>query len=494
MTKTSTRSRRLAGVLTAGFGATLLFLTAPAPALAQSVTETSAASYAPAKPVAKGATSDFRGVNWADPRDNYASDAVVPSGLKVTDDYRTVYRTTGHMVRGFKKNLGANTLRLPINPATVGTNWWKSYRATIDAATAYGDKVIVSYWEADTSKDGLVDDTAAWKKMWNTVVREYKNNPRVYFEPMNEPHGYTLDQWVSVTSGWLAQHKDVPRGRVVISGTGYNDNVTGVGAARELRGTLLSLHFYGFWASHTQQADWVADLEARIGSYAGRTIIDEAGSPMTTGLNYGAWDGNIYTSYLAAVTNTARSKGMGLVYWPGLRFGDAYSIESLDAAGNLVDNNASGVAQLRWGYGFGKTPPVNDLPAAPPGEVLRGVGSDRCVDVPGFSTTNGTQLDLWDCNDGGNQSWNWNADKQLTVYGNKCMTVGGTGATAGDPVVITDCTGAAAQQWNLNADLTVTSVANPELCLDAAGGGTGNGTAVDVWYCNASSNQQWTRS
>jgi hypothetical protein len=61
-------------------------------------------------------------------------------------------------------------------------------------------------------------------------------------------------------------------------------------------------------------------------------------------------------------------------------------------------------------------------------------------------------------------------------------------------VVISDCTGAAAQQWNVNADLSVTSVANPELCLDAAGSGTGNGTAVDVWHCNGAGNQQWTRS
>ena len=39
-----------------------------------------------------GDTSNFKGVNWADPRDNYASDEVVPSGLSKTDDYRTVYR------------------------------------------------------------------------------------------------------------------------------------------------------------------------------------------------------------------------------------------------------------------------------------------------------------------------------------------------------------------------------------------------------------------
>ena len=239
----------LARGLAAGFGAAVLLLSG------------SAAVASPRCPSPAG-TSDFRGVNWADPRDNYASDAVVPSGLATTDNYRTVYRTTQTMVKGFRQNLGANTLRLPINPASVGTAWWKSYRATIDAATAAGDKVILSYWEADTSKDGLIDDVPAWKKMWDTVVGEYRHNPRVYFEPMNEPHGYTLDQWVAVTSGWLARHSDVPRNRVVISGTGYNDNVTGVGAAQALRGTLLSLHFYGYWASYTTEAEWTTDLTA----------------------------------------------------------------------------------------------------------------------------------------------------------------------------------------------------------------------------------------
>jgi len=438
-------------------------------------------------------TQDFRGVNWADPRDNYASDAVVPSGLAVTDTYAQVYRTTVAMVHGFRTNLGANTLRLPINPASVGTAWWKSYRATIDAATQAGDKVIVSYWEADTSKDGLVDDTARWNTMWDTVVAAYAHNPRVYFEPMNEPHGYTLDQWVSVVSGWLARHHGVPRDRVVVSGTGYNDDVTGVGAAKSLRGTLLSLHYYGYWNSFTTEAEWKANLAPRIGAYAGRTIIDEAGSPMTIGLNYGAHDGNVYTAYLAALTDTARADRMGIVYWPGLRTGDSYSIESLTAHGTLVNNSATGVAQLRWGWGLGHVPPVNDQPAAPPGEVLRGVASGRCVDVPGFSTTDGTALDLWDCNAGGNQSWNWTSAKELTVYGDTCLTIGGDGS-AGSPAVIEPCTGAASQLWDVHDDGTVTNVAEPDLCLDAAGGATGNGTAVDVALCTGATSQQWARA
>ncbi|MEJ3747538.1 ricin-type beta-trefoil lectin domain protein [Actinomycetes bacterium KLBMP 9797] len=467
-------------IVLAGLGAAVLLL--PSAAAAEVTGQ--------ARPA--GDTSEFRGVNWADPRDNYASDEVVPSGLSVTDDYRTVYRTTQRMVKGFRQNLGANTLRLPINPSSVGTPWWRSYRGTIDAATDSGFKVIVSYWEANSAKDGRVDDAAAWEAMWNTVVRQYADNPRVYFEPMNEPFGYTLDEWVTVTSRWLARHKNIPRKRVVISGTGYNDNVTGVGAAPELRGTLLSLHFYGFWASDTTQAAWLANLMPRIGDYASRTIIDEAGAPMTIGLNYGASDGNVSTAYFAALTNTARALKMGLVYWPGLRFNDSYSIESLTADGKLVDNSATGVARLRWGYGFGDTEPVNDLPPAPPGEQLRGVGSGRCVDVPGFSTTSGTQLDLWDCNGGGNQSWDLTASKELRIYGTKCMTVGGTGTTAGDPVIISDCTGAAAQQWNHTADQALTSVANPQLCLNAAG--TGNGTPITVATCDASANQAWTRS
>ena len=155
-------------------------------------------------------TSEFKGVNWADPRDNYASDAVVPTGLHTTDSYQQVYAFAQSTLAGFRQNLGANTVRLPINPASVGTPWWNSYRGAIDAAADSGFKVILSYWEADSSKDGLIDDVPAWNTMWNTVVAEYQHTPNVYFEPMNEPHGYTLDQWVGVTSQWIADHRQVP--------------------------------------------------------------------------------------------------------------------------------------------------------------------------------------------------------------------------------------------------------------------------------------------
>ncbi|GAB3921084.1 hypothetical protein GCM10029976_007640 [Kribbella albertanoniae] len=433
-------------------------------------------------------TADFRGVNWADPRDNYADDEVVPSGLSTADNYWTTYRKSTGILSEFRQELRANTVRLPINPSSVGTNWWSSYRAAIDAATDQGYKVILSYWEADNAKDGRVDDTAAFTAMWDTVFKAYRKNPKVYFEPMNEPFGYSLPDWVSLASSWADRHSNVPRGRLVISGTGYNDSVTGVGAAPELKGTLLSLHFYGFWASDTTEAAWLANLKPRIGEYGWRTIIDEAGSPMTIGLNYGNHEGNTSTAYLGALTETARAQKMGIVYWPGLRNGDSYSMTTQVSERDLKVNSTSGLAQLQWGWGLLKKEPVNTLPPAPPGEPLRGVESNRCLDVPGFSTTNGTALDLWDCNGGGNQSWNLTASKQLTIYSDKCLTPGATGSA----VVISDCTNAIGQTWNLNDDKSISSINNPALCLQAAG--TANGTPVELQSCNGQPNQQWVRA
>jgi Cellulase (glycosyl hydrolase family 5) len=299
---------------------------------------------------AMAATSQFKGVNWADTRDNYNSGWVIPDGLSASDSYAKVYSIADNYIKGFESNLNANTVRLPINEPSVSQAWWGRYRGAIDAALHDKMKVILSYWSERTSV-GTITSMSAWKTMWDTVVSDYGSNPNVYFEPMNEPYGYTLSQWVSICSGWLAAHSAIPRDRVIISGTGYNAYLTGVGAASALKGTLLSLHFYPGWASYTQESQWQSDLKGRIGSYTGRAIIDEFGAPMTTGINYLAnHNGAHDQSYFAAVTDLARSDGIGTVYWAGLKTGDSFSMEAHHGNG-LVDNNSSGATQLRWGYG-----------------------------------------------------------------------------------------------------------------------------------------------
>jgi hypothetical protein len=117
--------------------------------------------------------------------------------------------------------------------------------------------------------------------------------------------------------------------------------------------------------------------------------------------------------------------------------------------------------------------------------------SGRCIDVPNSTTTNGTQVQLWDCSGGANQRWTYTAAKQLTVYGNKCLDASGGGTANGTTVIIWDCHGGLNQQWNVNADGAVVNVGSG-LCVDANGAATANGTRIILWSCNGGTNQQWS--
>jgi hypothetical protein len=122
-----------------------------------------------------------------------------------------------------------------------------------------------------------------------------------------------------------------------------------------------------------------------------------------------------------------------------------------------------------------------------------GAQSGRCVDVPNSSTTNGTQVQLYDCSGQANQAWTYTSAKQLQVYGTKCLDANGKGTTNGTSVIIWDCNGQTNQQWNVNADGTITGVQSG-LCLDANGAGTANGTKLILWACNGGANQRWSQS
>ncbi|MFM9442780.1 non-reducing end alpha-L-arabinofuranosidase family hydrolase [Streptomyces acidiscabies] len=128
--------------------------------------------------------------------------------------------------------------------------------------------------------------------------------------------------------------------------------------------------------------------------------------------------------------------------------------------------------------------------AATTGDV-RGVDSGRCLDVEGFSQTDGANVHIWDCHGAANQQWTLTDSSRLTVYGTKCLDVRGGATTAGTPVQIQTCDGTDNQQWRVNPDGTITGVRSG-LCLEAAGWGKTNGTAVRLWSCHGGANQKWT--
>ena len=65
---------------------------------------------------------------------------------------------------------------MPVNYPTVSGSYWNSYTGAIDAATAKGMKVILSYWEAPRSRDGTVDNLTQFWSMWQTIVNKYCGN------------------------------------------------------------------------------------------------------------------------------------------------------------------------------------------------------------------------------------------------------------------------------------------------------------------------------
>src|SRR5689334_7465699 len=61
-------------------------------------------------------------------------------------------------------------------------------------------------------------------------------------------------------------------------------------------------------------------------------------------------------------------------------------------------------------------------PAVAQDATIVGGQSGRCLDVPNSTTTNGTQVQLFDCGSAAGQRWTYSASKQLTVYnGSKCL-------------------------------------------------------------------------
>ncbi|CAL9392371.1 hypothetical protein SUDANB95_01278 [Actinosynnema sp. ALI-1.44] len=80
---------------------------------------------------------------------------------------------------------------------------------------------------------------------------------------------------------------------------------------------------------------------------------------------------------------------------------------------------------------------------------------------------------------------------RITGVGGKCVDVAGANTANGTPVQLWDCNGTAAQQWTRPGDGTIRALGK---CLDAAAAGTADGTLVQLWDCNGTGAQQWAVS
>ena len=449
-------------------------------------------------------TRQFRGVNWAVLGDNFVTGPLVLDGLTQADSYSTVRAKADAIYNGFESQLGVNTVRLPINTHTVGTSWWNAYRGTIDSATARGFKVILAYWEDGSASGGRIVNTAAFDSMWNTVVAQYGANSLVYFEPMNEPHGYSAAEWTNLAASWINSRTSIPRGRILVGGTGYSQDVRPVCADSRLDGTLLSYHHYAFFYGENDYAGWVQSFRDRLGTCAARAVTTEFGGQMDFGLNYNdAGSTNNFVRYFRAVTDSMRELNMGSVYWPAIggkisEYGyDRYSMFVLQGSGtNLTVSirNSTGADRLRHGWGDGG----GDTAAF----TLTARHSAKCVDVISASAADGAEIAQYGCNGGINQRWEFQnlgtGYYRVTArHSGKCLDVDAASTANSARIIQWACNGGQNQQWQVQdaGSGYVRLVARHSgKCLDVPGSSTADGARLIQYTCGSGQNQQFLRN
>ena len=121
--------------------------------------------------------------------------------------------------------------------------------------------------------------------------------------------------------------------------------------------------------------------------------------------------------------------------------------------------------------------------------------SARCMEVPGVSQQNLTQVKIWDCHGGENQQWTTPAvgtTGEIRVYGTKCLDGYGaeSGGKDGDLIIIYDCHGGSNQQWTRTPAGEIRTLSGTK-CIELKGKATANWTDLVLWSCDGSASQKW---
>ncbi|MFF9378441.1 ricin-type beta-trefoil lectin domain protein [Streptomyces griseoluteus] len=115
----------------------------------------------------------------------------------------------------------------------------------------------------------------------------------------------------------------------------------------------------------------------------------------------------------------------------------------------------------------------------------------KCLDVAGGSGTNGTAVQLYDCNGSTAQQWTLAADGSVRALG-KCLDVVSASTANGAKVQLYDCNGTGAQRWSYNAATGDVVNTAADKCLDVTDNSSANGARAQIWSCTGAANQKWT--
>ncbi|MGN6506998.1 MAG: cellulase family glycosylhydrolase [Tepidisphaeraceae bacterium] len=320
---------------------------------------------------------ELRGVSWSDPRDNYNTAQIIPSGLSLGDTPETAARLADQYAARAAA-VGVNVVRLGINPPTVAdARWWPTYERLIRTLAARGMGVILCAWEQSPTvqqhgrhqHNGRFGEgtVASYASMWQTVHRSFANEANVIgYELLNEPFGYRKDRDAymrDMRTLMQAIGPDLGGKHILIAGLGYSDNIQAIASAFPEPYVWFAYHVYPNWFGgeagdtvFTRQR-YADEIARQVRGLESRTVITEFGCWGGSGFDYAkpaadqeSLTAKRHVAYLQGVADACERLHLGSIYW----FADArespahraYDLFSRD--GSVLDPDRLKQIQRGW--------------------------------------------------------------------------------------------------------------------------------------------------
>ena len=266
------------------------------------------------------------------------------------------------------KAVGINFVRFPVNPCTVngadgGPENWAVSQACINELVAQGLNVDICCWYIDQT-NGQIPDGGLWEAMWQTIDGVYGGNTNVYYEPINEPWGYTPESKLSddVYQFFLNDYGITKPKDHIILDCGFNNQVpiSSLYNDANLDGCFLTTHPYasGTFGGNRSVYGQETNLEAQIGNstIAKRVMMTECGACTLNGLDYNdtsSTDSNVcFVQSLVTVCSTTWP--MGFTWFPAYQAPDLSGVLNQKTMFNAPGEgvlNPSLFPQLQSGWG-----------------------------------------------------------------------------------------------------------------------------------------------
>ncbi|MBM7091505.1 RICIN domain-containing protein [Streptomyces sp. S12] len=128
------------------------------------------------------------------------------------------------------------------------------------------------------------------------------------------------------------------------------------------------------------------------------------------------------------------------------------------------------------------------------GVQVRSHNGGRCIAASGGrsgTVSDGTRLVIWDCEGGSWQKIDFRSDGTARMFG-LCMDLAWAGQSNGTAIQLAQCNGGWAQKFEINSahDLVNTEIGK---CVDVVDNKKTNGAALQLWNCSGSDNQKWSK-